>query len=73
MTGFAHNGNFYRVAAAHPVICEFDLGFMEKFADVKVDHFESRANHRLRFKISSSAGQSWTIDVAESDSSSDFG
>jgi len=62
-----------------PRSVSFDLGFMEKFADVKVDRVESTASGRnscrFRLKIGSilSAGQWWTIDVAERDWLPDFG
>jgi predicted ArsR family transcriptional regulator len=49
----AHNCIFYRLAVAHPEVCEFDLGFMEKLADAKVDHVESmaRGQHVCRFRF----------------------
>ena len=49
----AHNCIFHQLAAAHPEICEFDLGFMEKFANAKVEHVECmvRGQHVCRFRF----------------------
>jgi predicted ArsR family transcriptional regulator len=49
----AHNCIFHQLAAAHPEICEFDLGFMEKFANAKVEHVEcmARGQHVCRFRF----------------------
>jgi predicted ArsR family transcriptional regulator len=51
----AHNCIFHQLAAAHPEICEFDLGFMEKFANAKVEHVEcmARGQHVCRFRFQS--------------------
>jgi predicted ArsR family transcriptional regulator len=49
----AHNCIFHQLAEAHPEICEFDLGFMEKFANAKVEHVEcmARGQHVCRFRF----------------------
>jgi predicted ArsR family transcriptional regulator len=51
----AHNCIFHQLAAAHPEICAFDLGFMEKFANAKVEHVEcmARGQHVCRFRFQS--------------------
>ena len=49
----ARNCVFHQLAAAHPEICAFDLGFMEKFANAKVEHVEcmARGQHVCRFRF----------------------
>jgi predicted ArsR family transcriptional regulator len=51
----AHNCIFHQLAAAHPEICAFDLGFMEKFANAEVEHVEcmARGQHVCRFRFQS--------------------
>jgi predicted ArsR family transcriptional regulator len=49
----ARNCVFHQLAAAHPEVCAFDLGFMEKFANAKVEHVEcmARGQHVCRFRF----------------------
>jgi predicted ArsR family transcriptional regulator len=49
----AHNCIFHQLAAAHPEICQFDLGFMSKFANAEVEHVEcmARGQHVCRFRF----------------------
>jgi len=49
----AHNCVFHQIAAAHPEVCAFDLGFMARFAGAKVEHTEcmARGQHVCRFRF----------------------
>jgi predicted ArsR family transcriptional regulator len=49
----AHNCIFHQLAAAHPEICQFDLGFMSRFANAEVEHVEcmARGQHVCRFRF----------------------
>jgi len=49
----ARNCIFHQLAAAHPEVCEFDLGFMSKFANAEISHEEcmARGAHVCRFRF----------------------
>ena len=49
----AHNCVFHQIAAAHPEVCAFDLGFMARFAGAKIEHTEcmARGQHVCRFRF----------------------
>jgi predicted ArsR family transcriptional regulator len=50
----AHNCIFHQLAVAHPEVCQFDLGFMSRFANAEVEHVEcmARGQHVCRFRFS---------------------
>jgi len=49
----ARNCIFHQLAVAHPEVCAFDLGFMSRFADAKIEHVEcmARGQHVCRFRF----------------------